>query len=134
MFSPASGAMISDAWLITSQAAMDEFAVAVHAQGLEPNGTYIVEGALTTGSMNVVPISSLSMNMNTTSGSEFQADRNGTGTYWVILDSNPTVSFESLQILYLPGMSMNNATEVASLSFASEMMTTTEMMTHSASG
>ena len=129
MFSPMSGAMISNAWLITSQAGMNEFAVAIHAEGLEPNGTYIIEGALATGSMNVVPISSLSMNMNTTSGSEFQADRNGTGTYWIVLDSNPTTAFENVQILYLPGMSMSNATEVASLSFVSEtMMTTTTSM------
>jgi hypothetical protein len=130
MFSPASGAMISDAWLITSQAGMDEFVVAIHAEGLESNGTYIVEGTLATGSMNVVPISSLSMSMNTTSGSEFQADRNGAGTYWIVLDSYPIVAFENVKILYLPGMSMSNATEIASLSFASEnmMVTTTSMM------
>ncbi len=130
MFSPASGTMISNAWLITSQAGMNEFAVAIHAEGLEPNGTYIIEGALATGSMNVVPISSLSMSMNTTSASEFQADRNGTGTYWIVLDSNPTTAFESVQIFYLPGMSISNVTEVASLSFESEtiMTTTTSMM------
>jgi len=133
MFSSVSGAMVSNSWLVTSQQGMNEFAVAIHAEGLEPNGTYIIEGELATGSMNVVPISSLSMNMNTTSASEFQADRNGTGTYWIVLDSNPITAFENVQILYLPGMSMSNATEVASLSFTTMMTTmmtsTTAMMT-----
>jgi hypothetical protein len=134
MFSPISGTMISNAWLITSQAGMNEFAVAIHTEGLEPNRTYIIEGTLATGSMNVVPISSLSMSMNTISGSEFQADRNGAGTYWIVLDSNPIVAFENVQILYLPGMSMSNATEVASLSFVGENMMTTATSMMATSG
>ena len=109
---------------------MDEFVVAIHVEGLEPNGTYVVEGTLATGSMNVVPIStlSMSMNMNTTSGSEFQADTNGTGTYWIELDSNPITAFENLQIFYLPRMSMSNAMEVAFLPFMNKAMTTTTSM------
>jgi hypothetical protein len=117
MFSPKSGAMISNAWLVSSEIGMHEYAVVVHAEGLESNGTYIVEGALASGSMQVVPVSSESMSMNTTSASEFQASAKGTGLFWIVVDSNPASTFENLELVYLPGMSMSNATVVATAMF-----------------
>jgi hypothetical protein len=116
-FTPEAGAMISDAWLVVAPAEMGEYVVVVHAEGLEPNGEYIVEGPLTTGSMQVVPVSTHSMGMNTTAASEFTADSHGTGLFWIVLNSNPASTFEAVQLYYLPGMEMQNATLVASVMF-----------------
>ena len=124
-FNATSGAMISSAWLLDVPVGMHSYAVSVHAEGLEANGTYILEGQLANGTMTTVPISSQSMNMNTTSASEFQADKSGTGTYWIVLDSCPSTTFESITLLYLPGMMMANATSVATIHFHSTMMATT---------
>jgi hypothetical protein len=135
MFTPKSGAMISSAWFVVGQTEMvNQYAVSIHAEGLEPNGTYIVEGTLTSGSMAAVPISSKSMSTNTTSASEFQADKNGTGNYFILLESNPMTSFGNVEILFLPGMVMQNATLVATVTPSSMMMstsTTSMMMTTS---
>lgn len=131
-FTPESGAMISNAWLLTAPIGMGEYALSIHAEGLEANGTYFVEGPLSNGAMQVVPVSSESMGMNSTSASEFQANSNGTGLFWIVLGHSPSVTFEQLELAYLPGMSMQNATIVASVSFAPMLATTTTaMMTES---
>lgn len=132
-FTPKSGAMISNAWLLVAPLGMNEYAVSIHAEGLETNGTYFVEGPLSSGSMNVVPISNESMTMSQESASEFQANANGTGQFWIILTSNPVMTFETLELAYLPGMSMQNATVVATASFSSTMTSsmTSESMTSS---
>jgi hypothetical protein len=109
--------MITNAWLIVTSVGMGEYAVVVHAEGLEPNGDYIVEGPLATGAMQTVPISTQSMEMNTTAASEFTADSHGTGLFWIALNSNPSQTFEAIQLYFLPGMSMQNATLVASVMF-----------------
>jgi hypothetical protein len=129
---------ISSAWFVSAPTeTANQFAVSVHAEGLEPNGTYIIEGTLMTGSMTV-PISSQSMHTNTTSASEFQVDKNGTGNYFLLLDSNPMTTFENVELLYLPGMVMQNAMLVATLNMSSMMTSTTmmetSMMTTSATG
>ena len=131
MFTPSSGAMISSAWLLALPTGMmHEYALSIHAEGLEPNGTYLIEGALTAGVMAMVPISSQSMGMNTTSASEFQANKNGTGNYWIVINTNPATTFENIQLLFLPNMSMQNMTAVATLHFAMMMNSTeTSMMT-----
>lgn len=116
-FTSASGAMITNAWLLTAPVG-NETAVSIHAEGLEVNGTYIVEGALSSGTMQTVPISSQTMNMNTTSASEFQTDKTGTGLYWIQLDSNPATTFENIQLYLLPEGMMANATLVATVTFA----------------
>lgn len=116
-FTAASGAMITNAWLLTVPVG-NETAVSIHAEGLEVNGTYIVEGALSSGTMQTVPISSQTMNMNTTSASEFQTDKTGSGLYWIQLDSNPATTFENIQLYLLPEGMMTNATLVATVTFA----------------
>ncbi|MGI0091401.1 MAG: hypothetical protein ACREBS_06800 [Nitrososphaerales archaeon] len=127
--------MISSAWLLTAPEGMGEYVVSIHAEGLESNGDYIVEGTLNSGSMHVVPISSESMNMNATSASEFQADRNGTATYWITINTSPITTFESIELVYLPGMSMQNATVVATVNFSGMMQNSSETVTmmHSSS-
>jgi hypothetical protein len=132
-FTPESGAMISNAWVVLASLGMNQYAVSIHAEGLERNGTYFVEGALSSGSMAVVGISSESMNMNTTSASEFQADTNGTGTFWIVLNNNPSSTFESLELTYLPGMSMQNATVVATTSLGMMGSSSSTMTTSSES-
>ena len=129
MFIPKSGAMISNAWLIIAPLGMNEYAMTVHAEGLEANNTYIVEGNESSGSMGMVPVSTKSMSMNMTSESEFQADSNGTGIYWVVLNTDPCNAFESIDLVYLPGMSMQNATIVATATLCQMMSSSSTMMT-----
>jgi hypothetical protein len=128
MFSPSSGAMISNAWLLTAELGMNEYALSIHAEGLEHGGDYIVEGTLASSTMATVPVSSESSTMNSTSASEFTADMNGTATYWIILNQSPSTAFESIQVLYLPNMSMQNATTVATVSLTRMMTTATTSM------
>jgi hypothetical protein len=45
--------MITNAGLIVAPLGMHEYAVSIHAGGLEANGTYLVEGPVSTGSMAV---------------------------------------------------------------------------------
>ena len=57
------------------------------------------------------------MSMNTTAASEFTADSHGNGLFWIVLNSNPISTFEAVQLYYLPGTMMQNATLVASVMF-----------------
>ena len=123
--SPQSGAMVDNAWLLVVPLGMQEYAVSVHAEGLETNGTYILEGTLTGGSMQSVPISTQSMAMNETGASEFQSNSNGTGLYWIILSSNPLTTFENVQLYFIPEGMMQNASLIATANFA--MMSETSM-------
>ncbi|GEM_PF-2279947 len=115
-FTPATGAMIHSAWLLIEPAGMDEYAVSVHAEGLESTQSagsdYIIEGAQSSGSMAVVPIGP-----NATA-SEFETSSTGVGNFFVLLGQNPFSSFENVQIVYLPGMQMTNATVVATASLS----------------
>lgn len=130
MFTATSGSMVSNAWLINAPLSMNEHAVSIKAEGLEPSSEYIVEATLNSGSMQTVPISTESMTMNTTSASDFLSDANGTGLFWIVLAANPAITFEQVEIVYLPGMSMQNATTVATVSF---QMTSSETMTETSS-
>ncbi|HVB12831.1 MAG TPA: hypothetical protein VNE86_06835 [Nitrososphaerales archaeon] len=116
-FASKSGAMINSAWLLAVPIGMHEYAVSVHAEGLETSATYILEGALSSGKMATMPISSQSMTMNATSASEFQSNANGTANYWIVLENNPASIFENVQLYLVPGGMMENATIVATASF-----------------
>ncbi len=120
-FTPQPGAMINNAWLIVASLGNGEYAVVVHAEGLEPNGSYMVSGPVTSGAMQTVPISTESILMNTTAASEFTANSQGTGLFWIVVNSNPTQTFMGIGLCYLPGMSMQNATRVASVTFTPTM-------------
>ena len=122
-FVASSGAMMSNAWLLVVPLGMHQYAVSIQAEGLEVNGTYIVEGAETSGAMMTVPISSERMNMNTTTASEFQSANDGTGLYWIVLNSNLSSVFENIQLYYLTGMSIQNEILVAPATF--QVMATT---------
>ena len=119
-FTGAKGAMINNAWVLAVPIGMREYAVSVHAEELESNATYIVEGTLASGTMQSVLISSESMTMNTTTASEFRSNSNGTGLYWIVLGNDPAATFENIQLYFLPEAMMANATLVATVTF--EMM------------
>lgn len=113
-FSPATGQMFHSGWLLIQPTGSGQYAVSVHAEGLESTQTmgsdYIIEGAQSSGAMAVVPIGP-----NATA-SEFGTSSTGVGNYFIVLGQNPFSTFENLQIVYLPGMSMTNATVVATAS------------------
>jgi len=60
--------------------------------------------------MNLVPLGP-----NATA-SEFDASTNGIGNFWLVLNQNPSVKYEAIDVLYLAGMQMSNAAVVASAS------------------
>ena len=105
-----SGQMIHSGWVVIASVGGGDYAVSLHADGLEPpsGGGYIVEAVQSSGSMNTVPIGA-----NATA-SEFDAGTDGSGNYWTVLMQNPSTSFESIELVYLPGMSMSQAVVVAS--------------------
>jgi hypothetical protein len=115
-FTPATGQMVNSAWLLIQPTGSGQYAVSVNAQGLESTqGTgsiYIVEGAQLSGSMSVVPIGP-----NATD-SEFETSGTGAGSYFILLNQDPFTTFENIQIVYLPGMQMTNATVVATATLA----------------
>lgn len=107
---PQPGTMIHSGYVVVAAVGGGDYVVSLHADGLEPpsSGGYIVEGVQRTGSMNTAPIGA-----NATA-SEFDAGPDGSGSYWTVLMQNPGASFESIELVYLPGMSMAQATVVAS--------------------
>ena len=108
-FKPESGQMIHDAWLLVAPVGNGRYLVAVHAEGLDhtsSEGAYLIEGVTKTA-MQMVPLGA------NASASEFEAGSNGIGQYSVILNVNPNMTFEKIEILFLPGMSMEHAALVA---------------------
>lgn len=110
-FSPVTGQMMHTAWLLIQPAGSGDYAVAVHAEGLENTqamgSDYIIEAQESSGSMLVIPIGP-----NATA-SEFETNSQGVGNFFIVLMQNPFTSFENIKIVYLPGMEMTNATVVA---------------------
>jgi hypothetical protein len=113
-FTPVTGQMVHTAWLLIEGAGPGDYAVSIHAEGLESTqqtgSDYIVEAQQSSGSMAVVPIGP-----NATA-SEFETTSAGVGNFFVMLMQNPFTSFENIEIVYLPGMQMTNATVVATAS------------------
>lgn len=97
-----------DIWLVIAPLGGGDFAVIFSAQGLEGNGSYLIEGVERGGQMNHVPIA------GTVGDSEFGADMHGNGLYWHVVMSDPRVTYEQIILLYLPNMQMQNAQQVAS--------------------
>ena len=106
----AHGQMFGNGWLIVAPLGNGSYAVSVHATGLEAAamGDYIVEAAQNSGQMATVPIAGTNATL-----SEFTADNHGNGQYFVVLHQEPSSIYESISIVYLPGMEMQNATVVA---------------------
>ncbi len=114
-FVPAHGQMFGEGWLIVASLGNGDYALTVHATGLESAsmGDYIVEAAQNSGQMSTVPIAGSNATL-----SEFTADGSGNGQFFTVLMQNPTSVYESVSIVYLPAMEMTNATVVATASLA----------------
>jgi len=109
-FTGAHGQMFGTGWLVVASLGNGDYAVTVHATGLESAsmGDYIVEAAQNSGQMAMVPIAGTNATL-----SEFTADGAGNGQFFTTLMENPHSVFESVSIVYLPDMMMQNATVVA---------------------
>lgn len=106
---PQPGQMIHSGWVLISPVGSGDYAVSLHADGLEPpaSGSYVVEGVTRQG-MNMVPLA------GNATASEFEAGTDGSGNFWTTLMQNPSSTYEGIDLLYLPGMDMTHATLVAS--------------------
>jgi hypothetical protein len=112
-FTPAHGQMFGNGWLIVAPLGNGSYAVTLHATGLEsPSmGGYLVEAAQNGGQMATVPIAGTNATQ-----SEFTPDNNGNGQFFTVLHQEPSSTYESISIVYLPGMEMQNAAVVATAS------------------
>ena len=108
-FTPAKGQMIHDAWLIVAPLGNGTYALSIHAEGLEgPSmGSYLVEGTQH-GTNVTVPVGGQNFTL-----SEFEADSNGNGQFFIILNQNPAMVYDTISLVFLPGMDMTKATVAA---------------------
>ncbi len=104
-FTPTKGQMIHDAWLIVAPLGNGKYALSIHAQGLEEmsKGAYLVEGTQH-GTNATVPVGGQNVTL-----SEFEADSGGNGQFFLILNQNPTMTYDTISLVFLPGMQMTNA-------------------------
>jgi len=107
ILTPTGGTSIHDAVLIITPLQGGEFALFVTAQGLEPGGTYLIEGFVGGAHTNVGPIA-----LNT-SDSSFTADNQGNGVYSHVLATDPRTTYTIVLLLYLPNNQMEGAVLVA---------------------
>jgi hypothetical protein len=104
---PATGVTAHDIWLLVVPLQDGEFAVILNGQGLQQNGSYIIEGVTRT-QMTPEP---LTVNM---ADSKFVADANGNGVYWHVLSSDPRLTYGQILLLSLPQMQILGSQLVAS--------------------
>ena len=105
---PTGGTTVHDLWLIITPLQGGEFALVLTAQGLQPGGTYLIEGITTGAQTNIVPLAS------TASTSEFTANNQGNGIYSQVFVINPQTAYSSVLLLYLPNNQMESGVLVAS--------------------
>ncbi len=108
-FAPAKGQMIHDAYAIIAPLVNGTYALTIHAQGLEAMsmGAYLVEGTQH-GTNVTVPIGGQNVTL-----SEFEADSHGNGQFFITLNQNPAHVYDTISLVFLPGMEMTNATIAA---------------------
>ncbi len=108
-FKPVTGQMIHDGYLIVAPLGNGTYALTIHAEALEEMsmGAYLVEGTQH-GTNVTVPIGGQNITL-----SEFEADSHGTGQFFIVLNQNPAMVYDTISLVFLPGMEMTNATLVA---------------------
>ena len=110
-FNPLPYQNIRNAWLLFAPTGDGKYAMSVHAEGLLPtngaNDYYLVEGVRVNGSILVSPVGP------DPSSSQFRADGNGVGTYFIILNQNPNDVYLSIVIARATNGSTSNATIIA---------------------
>lgn len=104
---PATGVTAHDIWLVVVPLQGGQFTVILNGQGLQQNGSYLIEGVTRT-QMTSEP---LTMGMP---DSEFIADANGNGVYWHMLSGDPRLTYGQLLLLYLPNIQMQGSRLIAS--------------------
>ncbi len=104
-FTPTKGQMIHDAWLIVAPLGNGKYALSIHSQGLEEmsKGAYLVEGTQH-GTNVAVPVGGQNVTL-----SEFEAGSGGNGQFFIILNQNPAMTYDTISLVFLPGMQMTNA-------------------------
>ncbi len=104
-FTPTKGQMIHDAWLIVAPLGNGKYAISIHSQALEEmsKGAYLVEGTQH-GTNVTVPVGGQNVTL-----SEFEADSSGNGQFFLILNQNPAMTYDTISLVFLPGMQMTNA-------------------------
>jgi len=112
-FVPEHGQMFGSGWLIVASLGDGDYALTLHATGLESSsmGDHIVEAAQNSGQMSSVPIAGPNATL-----SEFEPDSSGNEKFFTVLKENPGSVYESVAIVYLPAMEVTNATVVATAS------------------
>jgi len=116
LFTPKANVMMAEGihsgYLIVVPVGGGNWAIGIHAEGLEPTvGTgniYLVEAQQKSGAMGIAPI-----NAQNATASEFSVGSGGIGQYFTTLNQGPRATFESVQVVFLGGMEMSNATVIA---------------------
>jgi len=107
MLSPTSGTSIHDVTLVINPLQGGEFAVFLSAQGLQPGGTYLIEGITNGAHTSIVPLAL------TTSDSGFAADNQGNGIYSHVFGIDPRNAYTSVLLVYLPNNQVEGSVLVA---------------------
>lgn len=105
---PTGGTTVYDIWLTITLLQGGEFAVVLSAQGLQPGGTYMIEGITAGAHMSIVPLSPAAVD------SEFVADNQGNGIYSHVFAIDPRIAYTGVLLLYLPNGQMEGSVLVAS--------------------
>jgi len=105
---PAGGVTAHDIWLVIAPLQEGKFAVILSAQGLQQNGSYLIEGLSRGAPAAFVPLAT------TAADSEFVSDGRGNGVYWHVLANDPRVTYAQVLLLYLPNMKLEGSQLVAS--------------------
>jgi len=104
---PTGGTSIHDVVLYVNPLEGGEFAVFLTAQGLQPGGTYLIEGFAGGTRTNVGPLSS------NLADSGFTADSQGNGVYSHVFAVDPRTAYSVILLLYLPNNQVEGAVLVA---------------------
>ena len=107
VLTPTGGTSIHDVVLFITPLQGGEFAVFLTAQGLQPGGTYLIEGFSSGTRTNVGPLSS------SLAESGFTADSQGNGVYSHVFAVDPRTAYNVVLLLYLPNNQIEGAVLVA---------------------
>lgn len=105
---PTGGTTVHDVWLTITPLQGGEYSLVLGAQGLQPSGTYMIEGITIGARMSIVPLSLAAAD------SEFAADNQGNGMYSHVFTIDPRIAYTSVLLLYLPNNQMEGSVLVAS--------------------
>ena len=113
-FLPQLGQTIHDAWLLFAPAGNGSYILTIHAEGLSPSqGTseyYIVRGIKTDGTVEEVPVG------GALNASLLHVNEYGVGDFYLVLDHDPSLAYEAVEIVRIGGSESSPAVVVATAS------------------